>query len=211
MKTNEKISIFGVNISPISLTDFFSEISNALHHQKRILIGNVNIHALNLAWEDPVFRKALNACDIVFCDGFGVKLGACHPGRKITQRYTPPDFIHPLMKLMIEEGGGVYLLGAKPGVAAKAAHTLQQHTPGVHIAGCQHGYFDKSPHSPENKTVKSSMKRLESNSAACGFRDADPGKMDNRKLGQIERAGRTHGRRFVRHTRQEKSSAVLNG
>lgn len=38
-------------------------------------------------------------------------------------------------------GRSVFLLGAAPGVADKAAEKLQEQIPGLEIAGCQDGYF----------------------------------------------------------------------
>jgi N-acetylglucosaminyldiphosphoundecaprenol N-acetyl-beta-D-mannosaminyltransferase len=54
-----------------------------------------------------------------------------------------------------------FLLGAKPGVAERAAAAIQKNAPGLRISGVYHGYFDKSASSPENKMV---LDRINSNS-----------------------------------------------
>ncbi len=150
---NSILTILGVNIHALPMTDLLSQLQDSLQKRQRLLVGNVNIHALNLAWERASFQKALNSFDIVFCDGFGVKLGAWLIGKHIPERYTPPDFIHQVMQIASKQGGGVFLLGAAPGVALHAAQALLLHTPELRIAGTQHGYFDKSQGSEDNEAV----------------------------------------------------------
>jgi len=153
MKTTKTVELFNIFISSLSQIDFLDSVRKILLAKGRLLAGYANIYALNLAWERSSFGDALNQFDVVFCDGFGIKLGAALTGQHIPMRYTPPDFIHPLMQIVREQNGAVFLLGAVPGVAERAAHTLMQMTPGLQISGVQHGYFDKARDSAENQAV----------------------------------------------------------
>ena len=40
----------------------------------------VNAHVLNQSFADPELRKSLQASDIVYCDGYGVRLAARRSG-----------------------------------------------------------------------------------------------------------------------------------
>ncbi len=153
MKPFTTVDFLGVKITSLSLDELLEEIEISLTSSKRLLVGNVNVHAMNLAVESQYFRDSLKKCDIVFCDGFGVKLGAALLGTRIKQRFTPPDFIDSLMRLLVESKGSVFLLGSIEGIAEKAGEALQRRNPGLVIAGSHHGFFNKNRGQPENQAV----------------------------------------------------------
>lgn len=169
MRLYSSINLFGVEIDLITLNELLFEIKEALISNQRILVGNVNSYAMNLIWENSAFKEALGKFNIIFCDGFGVKLGATLTGQHITERITPPDFIHHLMKILKEVEGSVFLLGGKPGVAEKAASTLQMHTPGIKVAGTFNGYFDKTIDSTENQSVIAAINTSKPSILLVGF------------------------------------------
>ena len=88
-----KINLMGINISVVDLPDLLAEIDRLAGMNQPALVNNVNIHACNLACENADFRNVLNSSDVVFCDGFGVKLAAWLTGKRLGQRMTPPDWI----------------------------------------------------------------------------------------------------------------------
>lgn len=148
-------NLLGVEIQSLTLEQFLFRIFEVLvgREKDRLAIGNVNIHAMNLAYDRSAFREALDQFDIVFCDGFGVKIATALTGQNIPERYTPPDFIDALVRLVSRAGGSVFFLGAAPDVAERAARALAERNPGMVIAGCHHGFFDQSPGSIENQHV----------------------------------------------------------
>jgi N-acetylglucosaminyldiphosphoundecaprenol N-acetyl-beta-D-mannosaminyltransferase len=147
------VAILGVYVHTISLPHMLEIIEQKLANQERFITAYANVHALNLAYAQPWFRDFLNQSDIVFCDGFGVKWGARLLGHTIPQRFTPPDWLDQLAALASRQGFTCFLLGARPGVAEKAAARLQQRFPDLRIVGTQHGYFDKTPGTAENAAV----------------------------------------------------------
>ncbi len=161
--------ILGVKISEISLPELLAHITIRLNSITKIVISNANIHALNLAYELPWFREFLNNSDLVFCDGVGVQLGARLLGQRLPQRFTPPDWLGRLAALCAERGFSIYLLGARPGVAEKAAARLREACPALQVAGCRHGYFDKTAGSAENEAVVAEINRLRPDILLVGF------------------------------------------
>jgi len=96
---------------------------------------------------DPQLRTALTGADLVYCDGYGVRLAAKALDRPIPHRMTGADWIWSLGALAAAQGGSLYLLGSEPGVAARAARRLERHFPALDVRGAHHGYFDiGSPH-----------------------------------------------------------------
>jgi N-acetylglucosaminyldiphosphoundecaprenol N-acetyl-beta-D-mannosaminyltransferase len=151
--TIKVIEVLGVAIAPLSLRQILAIIQHTVAHRQRLLITYVNAHALNVASTTPWFRMFLNQCDIVFCDGFGVKWGARLLGYHIPQRFTPPDWIDRLAHMASQHGFSLFLVGSRPGIAAKTANLLQARYPDLRIVGTHHGYFDKTPDSQENTAV----------------------------------------------------------
>ncbi len=165
----EKIRIFGVGIDNLSLNALLKIIEKSIKSDQKCILNYVNIHALNLAHSTPWFRSFLNHSDIVFCDGFGAILGAWLTGQKLEHRFTPPDWIDQLCELSSMEGFSLYLLGAQPGVAEKAANSLREKHPGCNIIGTYHGYFEKNIGSPENEKVIKEINSLRPNILIVGF------------------------------------------
>jgi N-acetylglucosaminyldiphosphoundecaprenol N-acetyl-beta-D-mannosaminyltransferase len=143
-----EISILGVKVNPITEDRLNREISRIIRTGRKELVLNVNINAINQALKHPFMRTLLNRAGIVFCDGYGVVLGARILGTLIPERITYADWMWSLSALCEKEGFSFYFLGAREGVAAHAAEKLREKYPSLKIAGIQNGYFAKT--GPEN-------------------------------------------------------------
>jgi N-acetylglucosaminyldiphosphoundecaprenol N-acetyl-beta-D-mannosaminyltransferase len=113
--------------------------------QRRVMY--VNAHVLNTAARDAGLRRALEEADLVYADGYGVRLAARALDRPVPHRMTGADWIWDLAGLAAAAGQSMYLLGSEPGVAARAAGQLRARVPALDVAGAHHGYFEVgSPH-----------------------------------------------------------------
>jgi N-acetylglucosaminyldiphosphoundecaprenol N-acetyl-beta-D-mannosaminyltransferase len=107
----------------------------------------VNAHVLNQSREYPGLRDALEDADLVYCDGYGVRLAAKALDVEIPHRMTGADWIWDLATLCERSGQSLYLLGSEPGVTREAAERLRTRYPRLSVAGSHHGYFETgSPH-----------------------------------------------------------------
>lgn len=107
----------------------------------------VNAHVLNQSREHPELRDALDEADLVYCDGYGVRLAAKALDVEIPHRMTGADWIWDLATLCEAADQSVYLLGSEPGVTREAAERLRARYPRLRVAGSHHGYFEPgSPH-----------------------------------------------------------------
>src|SRR5687767_9463816 len=138
----EKVSVLGVKIDALSLIQLLSEIQSCILNKNALVISYVNIHALNIAYSTPWFRKFLNESHLAYCDGVGLKFAAWLTGQHIRHRFTPPDFMEHICKAAVQFGWKIYFLGAEPGVAQRAADKLMDRFPGLRIR-THHGYFDR--------------------------------------------------------------------
>lgn len=163
------VSILGVRVHSISLDHLLDFITQNAESGRKVVIANVNVHALNLAYQDSWFRGFLNCSDLVFCDGFGVSWAAKFLSDVRLYRYTPPDWFPLLGQNCAKRGLSMFLLGAKPGVVERAANALQQAAPGLKIVGTHHGYFDSSPASHEQHTLIGQINFLKPDILVVGF------------------------------------------
>lgn len=169
MRGGERVEILGVGVDRVSADELRAEILRVVREGERALVMHVNAHGLNLAYRRPWLQETLNSADVVFCDGAGVALAARMLGRPSLQRFTHADEMWRLAEFAQQHGLTLFLLGALPGVAERAADRLRERYPGLKIAGVRHGYFDKSAGSPENKAVVAEINAARPNVLVVGF------------------------------------------
>lgn len=138
----DKVNILGIPVDGIDRPQLLAEIDRLVTAQRPALVNNVNVHACNLAYSDPDFLEILNASDVVFCDGFGVKLGARLLGKTLGERMTPPDWIDELFKLCIRKHYCLYFIGDTDQVVRLFSETVQEKHPHLRIVGWHSGFFE---------------------------------------------------------------------
>ncbi len=159
--------ILGIKVTLVTEEGLNREIGRFVRGGKKELILNVNIHAINQALKHPFMKDLLNEAAIVFCDGYGVVLGAKILGVDIPQRITPADWLWNLSAVCEREGYSFYFLGGPEGIAAKAADKLRERYPGLRIVGVRDGYFSKQ--GPENEAVIRDINAVHPDILLVGF------------------------------------------
>ncbi len=162
------IKLLNICIHPLTVPQLHSYIAHAVKEGQKKLILNTNIHCYNLAYKSPWLQDFLNSADITFCDGAGVVLGAKCFGYKIPGRITYADWIWELAKFASENNFSLFFLGAKPGVAEKAAQKLTDHFPNLKIT-THHGYFEMSQGAKENLEVIEHINTIKPNILILGL------------------------------------------
>jgi alpha-1,3-mannosyltransferase len=100
-----------------------------------------NAHTLNVAATDPAFRLALQNA-LVFNDGLGVDVASrILYGSAFPENLNGTDFVPNYLR-KTKHRYRIFLLGATPGIAERAAHRLSELCPRHKIVGCYHGHFD---------------------------------------------------------------------
>jgi N-acetylglucosaminyldiphosphoundecaprenol N-acetyl-beta-D-mannosaminyltransferase len=135
-----------VLVDRISLEDLLGLVRAALDNGALQTVLNANANAVTLAETNPSFATAMAKADVVFCDGFGVYVASRVLGAPIPDRITYADFTEKLAQACHAKGASMFFLGAKEGVAAKAAHNLAAAVPGLRVQS-HHGYFEKNERS----------------------------------------------------------------
>lgn len=161
----DPVQILGVNVHAVTWNRLKSYIDSQIRNRLSCEIAYVNVHCMNLAYKDRNFRDILNSFQIVYCDGFGVMLGAKILGHHIPERITGADWIYDLVSFCEKRSHSLYLFGGEDKVAEKAAQKLVNLFPKIRIAGTHHGYFDKS----ESKKIIDKINSLQADILLIGF------------------------------------------
>lgn len=147
MNATETCDIFDVGVQTAPPADLLRRIIGYADRGEHRRVTYVNAHVLNQSANNPALRRALLAADLVYCDGYGVRLAAKTIGLPVPHRMTGADWIWGVAALCEEAGRSVYLLGSDPGASAEAAGELKRWYPQLDVRGTHHGYFGiDSPH-----------------------------------------------------------------
>jgi N-acetylglucosaminyldiphosphoundecaprenol N-acetyl-beta-D-mannosaminyltransferase len=119
------------------------------HRTRRVMY--VNAHVVNQSRVTPGLDLALQRADLVYCDGYGVRLAARVLGLPVPHRMTGADWIWGLATLCERSNQPIYLLGSEPPIAREAAARLRRWSPKLDVVGAHHGFFGLD--SPHNERV----------------------------------------------------------
>lgn len=98
-------------------------------------IATINADFVVNALHDPELRRILQEADMTTADGMPLVWASRLLGGSLPGRVTGADMVPALAARAAERGYSIYLLGAREGVAVRAAEILQQRYPGLKIAG----------------------------------------------------------------------------
>ena len=135
--------ILGVRITKSSKRELLSRLAADLKHGRQSAIFTPNSQMLLAASKDRELRKLLNSSDLNIPDGVGVRRAARLRGVRL-ESMSGIDLAEELLLVAASKGYRVFFLGAKRGVAEKAADNMHVRYPTLQICGMHHGYFDKS-------------------------------------------------------------------
>ena len=143
--------LFDIPIALAQPQDLLRTITDWAQERSARRVMYVNAHVVNQSRSTPGLAEALRRADLVYCDGYGVRLAARALGRPVPHRMTGADWIWILAGLCERMGHPIYLLGSEPPLAREAAARLRSLYPDLKVAGAHHGFFDL--HSPHNERV----------------------------------------------------------
>jgi N-acetylglucosaminyldiphosphoundecaprenol N-acetyl-beta-D-mannosaminyltransferase len=166
---NERECVLGIQLSTCGQVELLDAIGQGIKMESKMIVLSGNVHSFNLAYRQPWLRNFFNRADIVRLDGAGVRLGAWILGYRTPSRMTWADFAWDLAEFAEPRGFTFFFLGARPGVADKAAVNLKARYPDLRVVGTHHGYFDKTPGSAENEAVIEQINAVKPNFLIVGF------------------------------------------
>ena len=138
-----RVEILGVGFDNVTMDQAVAEGVRLADTEGAHYVVTPNPEIVEACREDQEALEAVNGADLVLADGIGVVYGAKILGTPLKERVPGIEFAQHLMGRMAQNGKSLFLLGAKPGVAEKAAERLQGQYPGLRVAGVHDGYFQE--------------------------------------------------------------------
>ena len=157
------ITLLGLPVHPVTLNQAVLIVERAvIAGQRPTALRHVALNSAKVVGcgDDPMLREAVQRAGLVTADGVGVLLLARRLGRPLPARVTGIDLMEALCARAAIRGWPIYLLGAEPGVADAAAHTLRARYPSLQVAGTHHGFFPPSDEPAVARRVRESGARL---------------------------------------------------
>jgi alpha-1,3-mannosyltransferase len=138
---HSKRSILAVPILATNKRGAFNLLERSLTGGARAIVAFGNVNLLNLARRDHGLRDVLRKF-IVLNDGIGADIASrVLFGSKFPENLNGTDFV-PYFLSRLRRGVRIYFLGAKPGIAERAASALLEKCPQHSVVGVHNGYGD---------------------------------------------------------------------
>ncbi len=135
--------LLGVKIDVLDTGGLVERVLEFADSDEQHIIMYVNADCMLIAQEKKTYLETLNRADLVYADGIGVILGARLWGAKLPGRSTAADFFPDFCRRAAAKKKSFFFLGAKKGVARRAAERLKKEIPDLTVVGTHHGYFDR--------------------------------------------------------------------
>lgn len=156
----ETVDILGVDIDNITAAAALEKSKKLLNQEGVSKIFTPNPEIIMAARADEEFCKILNQADLCTPDGIGVVYGAKILKTPLQERVAGFDLACGLLKHIAESGEGVFLFGAKPGVAERAAEKLKETYSGLVVSGTHDGYFKEEEEAEIVRQINDSGAKL---------------------------------------------------
>ena len=125
----------GLPINSLSADEAVDTLERLIQSGGTHQVCTMNVDIWLNALADPHLHRIVAGSSLVFPDGMPLVWASGLLGCPLAERVTGVDLVPRLAELSAREGYKIFLLGAKPGVADRAARLLERNFPGVQIVG----------------------------------------------------------------------------
>ena len=132
-------TILGYRVADLTLHEAAERVLALASRGTPALVVTLNPEIVVQAQQDPDLDAAIRSADLIVADGVGILWAARRLGVRLPERVPGVELVAEVLR----RGGAdlrVFFLGARPGVADRAAERAAADF-GTVVAGTQHGYF----------------------------------------------------------------------
>jgi N-acetylglucosaminyldiphosphoundecaprenol N-acetyl-beta-D-mannosaminyltransferase len=130
-----RVQLAGIPLDPLDLPAATATLDRFVRSGRPHQVVTVNLDFLAIARRDPAFRQVLGRAALALADGQPLVWTARRYGTPVPARVAGVDLLDAACALAARRGYRPFLLGAGPGVAARAAAVLEARHPGLRVAG----------------------------------------------------------------------------
>ncbi|MEO7911962.1 MAG: WecB/TagA/CpsF family glycosyltransferase [Roseiflexaceae bacterium] len=139
MSHRQRIQILGVGVDDVVEAEAIERIAGFVAAGGAHHVVTVNPEFVMEARRNSAFQRVLAAADMATPDGIGLLLAARLRGDTFRGRVTGVALVELIAAKAAAQGWSLFLLGAAPGVAERAAEALRRKYSSLRIAGCYAG------------------------------------------------------------------------
>ncbi len=139
VRFDKRIHILGLPVSAITYAEWIDLIVAWVKSDRSHHVCTINPEMIMIARRDMNFYNILSRADLTVPDGVGLLWAAKRIGQPLPERVTGSDGVPLIAAEAAKRGWRIYLLGAAPGVADKAAEVLKARHPDLKIVGVYSG------------------------------------------------------------------------
>jgi N-acetylglucosaminyldiphosphoundecaprenol N-acetyl-beta-D-mannosaminyltransferase len=136
------VRILGVEVDNLTTAEALAHVADFVTEGGPHQVVTVNPEFVMAAQQLPTFRTIINNADLRLPDGVGLLWAARHHGTPLKERVAGSDMAPLIARQAARLGHSLFLLGAGPSVAERAALELARIAPGVPIVGTYAGSPD---------------------------------------------------------------------
>jgi N-acetylglucosaminyldiphosphoundecaprenol N-acetyl-beta-D-mannosaminyltransferase len=144
-----EIQVLGYRVHPLTGEEVVDQIARAVAQRRRLVMANLNVHAMAKMYESPAMAALLLQSDAqVMIDGMPVLFLANLCGHRLprAKRTTSLDFYDEMFRLGLSRNWRFAYVGATPDTLAAGLAVLRGRYPGLDIDG-RDGFFDPADES----------------------------------------------------------------
>ena len=142
--TRLRVAILGIPVAAVTLEEALAAMDELVSSGRPSQAVTVNPEFVMAAQTNEPFRQVLHDADLALADGIGMIWAARLLGRRLPERVAGSDLVPKLAAKAENQGWSLFLLGAAPGIADKAASVLCGLHPGLRVVGTHSGSPDPS-------------------------------------------------------------------
>ena len=149
----ETLTLFNMPMNNLSLQETLEAIGRQIDDGVQGFAVTPNVDHAVLYDESPEFRQAYHEAAMVLVDGMYIVWAGRLFGKPIKAKISGSDLIYWLSEYAAQKGYSIFLLGAREGIADKAAKNLVEKYPGLKIAGTYSPPLGFEKNAVENQKV----------------------------------------------------------
>lgn len=139
---SSRLEILGIPVDKVTMNEAIDILERLLKDDECSLIVTPNSEIIYNAYKkDAELANIIRNAELVIPDGAGLVYASKVLGSPFEERVTGIDFLGEALKILAKDNKSIYIFGAAPGVADKAAQEMKKAHPGLVIAGARNGYF----------------------------------------------------------------------
>ncbi len=154
MNAISRYRLLGCEIDGLTQSDLNALVREAVESGRSTIVANHNLHSVHSFLKDRKMQAFYTKADYTVVDGMSLIILGRLLGLplKRAHRLAMLDILGPIFAEAAQKGWRIFHLGNTVAVCRQGAARLQAHYPGLQVQ-TEHGYFDVTPGSDDNRKV----------------------------------------------------------